>query len=135
MNHKLCFIYSIATVFLLLSCGCTQPEEDTNAPKLEFSPGPCDKAIDRYSVSDIGVRDPVWTNRNTTLEVKAYLNINCDNEIEEGYGRIEDDKIILVYRPAGCKKKCSTCMCIQELRYRIDNIKRKDYEFELLKED
>ena len=98
--------------------------------KLEFSSGPCNTSIDPYDQSNLGIKEVKWLDE-TILEIKAYVSINCMEEIEDGDYRIEGNKIILTYKSPRCKEICAECLCAHELTYKFLNLKRRNYQFEL----
>ena len=94
--------------------------------KLEFSVGECD--LDPYGKEE-GVQETTWLD-NTTLEVKAYVIINCAEEIESGSYELVNDTIILRYICPKCEE-CAKCLCGYELTYTFTHLEQKEYQFEI----
>ena len=93
--------------------------------RLEFSSSECDGSIEDY---DNDIKETKWINDNT-LEITAYVIINCCNEIGKGSYEIVDNKIILKFEDIG-KDECD-CICDSDLTYTFSDIDKKDYQFEL----
>ncbi len=115
---------------ILISGYIKQIQQKTQETVMEFSSGPCDPDISPCDSSELGIKQITWINE-TTLKVKAYVSINCAEEIESGNYEITNDKIILIYKSPRCKDVCANCLCAHELVYNFTNLKRKDYQFEL----
>ena len=108
---------------ILILAGCLQ-----QGPDLKFSAGPCDETIDPYT-SNLGVKDVTWID-DTTLEVTAYVNINCAEEIKGGSFEIYGSRIVLVYNSPQCET-CTFCLCAHKLTYRFTDLEKEEYIFEL----
>ena len=83
-----------------------------------------------FNSSDLGIKEITWIN-DTSLQVKAYVNINCAEKIENTDYEIIDGKIVLIYKSPRCKIFCANCFCTHELVYNFTNLEKKDYQFEL----
>ncbi len=120
-------------MLVVLAAGCVshsaQPE---GPPVLEFSSGPCDQSVDPYDSSAFGIKETKWTGPNE-LEIKAYVSINCAEDIAEGNFIIQDRAITLTYHAPRCTV-CTLCNCAHLLTYRINNLTRTSYEFSLERE-
>ena len=128
-NYILIGIFAI--LFVILVSGCIkQMQQKTQETVMEFSSGPCDPDISPCDSSELGIKQITWINE-TTLKVKAYVSINCAEEIKSGNYEITNDKIILICKSPRCKDACANCLCAHELVYNFTNLKRKNYQFEL----
>lgn len=128
-NHQA--LTSVVLICLItIVAGCNGIQNITNT-KLEFSSGPCDQTVS-YNLSALGVKETFWLNNNT-LQIKAYVKINCAADIKQGNFEIRDDKIILKYASTRCNP-CTSCECTHELTYKLTDLDKKDYEFELKEE-
>jgi|GEM_PF-1441708 len=101
-------------------------------PEGFFEAGPCNDSISPYNQSELGIKETNWLD-NETLQIKAYVSINCAEEIVGGDFEINDDKIILMYASPRCGDDfaCARCMCAHELVYRLSDLEKKEYSFEL----
>lgn len=142
MKTKIDFIIILAILGFVLISGCV--EEKTETPeefciktgtggKLDFfEAGPCDTTIGPYNQSELGIKETNWLD-DKTLHIKAYVSINCAEEITGVDFEINDDKIILVYDSPRCGENftCARCMCAHELTYHFSELEKKEYSFEL----
>jgi len=100
-----------------------------NAIKLEFESGPCDTSIDPYDQASMGVKDVSWVD-DKALQVIAHISLNCAENIGNGGYEVSGNKIILKYKSPQCQT-CAKCMCSHRLTYRLINLEKKDYTFEI----
>ncbi len=117
-------------IIILVGSYIKQTQQKSQEIVMEFASGPCDPKISPYDSSNLGIKEITWID-NTTLQVKAYVSINCVEEIKNGDYDITDDRIILIYKSPRCKDICAKCLCAHELVYNFINLERKDYQFEL----
>jgi len=110
------------------------PCPNASSPVLEFSFGECDQSISPYNTEEHGIKETKWID-NTTLEVKAIVSINCAEEIESGDFEIVGKNIVLVYKSPLCEEICADCMCAHEIKYNFSNLEKKDYTFELKRDE
>lgn len=103
---------------------------DFQNKNLEFSVGECDSSVDAYNKSAQGIKEIEWL-EDSIVQIKAYVSINCAEKIEKGNYEIKEDKIILKYKSSICKLVCAMYNCGRDLVFKIKNLERKDYEFEL----
>ena len=89
-----------------------------------------DPYIDPYDPESLGVKEANWLN-DTTLDIKAYVSINCAETVEKGSYKIVENKLILEYIPSGCDP-CALCKCVSELNYRFTGLTKRPYQFELV---
>ena len=122
------FILGLFVILILIISGYVfytrqAPKEDI---RLEFVSSECQGSpIDG---NEEGVKEVKWINDNT-LEVTAYVIINCCNEIKNGDYEISDNKIVLKYENVG--ENLCNCICGRNLTYTFYNINKKDYQFEI----
>jgi hypothetical protein len=100
--------------------------KNSNSKPFEFSVS--ESKISPYEESNLGIKKVEW--ENNTLNVKAYVAINCAEEITRGNYKLSKDNITLTYTCPKCVI-CTTCMETNELNYKFTNLEKKDYEFEL----
>ena len=112
-----------------------QLEEDSEIEDLEikkediqliFESSECDNSIDPYEDSNLGVKNITWIDSDS-LEVVAYIKINCANSVTSGDFDINQSSITLKYENTECTE-CTSCECAHKLTYRFDNITKKDYK-------
>lgn len=116
----------------------TLPEDepccaDNENIAVEFSSGDCDEGVDPYNPQELGIKEKNWLD-DSTLEVTAYVSVNCADVIEDGDYSIDGDKITLQYFSPDCFEsggECAECMCAHELSYKFSKIVKKNYEFEI----
>jgi hypothetical protein len=99
---------------------------------LEFSYGPCDNNINPFNQSNLGIQETTWLNEST-LQIKSYVSINCEEKIKKGDYTISNNNLILEYNSPRCGgfSPCARCMCAHELVYKIKNLEKKEYQFKL----
>jgi len=114
-----CIILAIA---LLTACHSTQAN-------LEFSFGSCDSSIDD---SNLGVREVEWI-ADRTVVVTAVVSLNCAETVQWGDYEVSGDIVVLKYKSRRCGLRCAECRCAHELIYRITDIDKKAYRFELVR--
>jgi len=87
--------------------------------------------IKEETKSDFGnkILEKKWLDEST-LEIKAKVITNCADEIINGSYEIKENIIILKYTETNNYPKLK-CVCPHELKYKIKEIERKEYEFEL----
>ena len=114
------------------SCGSAYGSANnpvTGPANFEFESGPCDASVDPYDQTSMGVKDVSWIN-DKTLQVTANVSLNCAENIGNGGYEVSGNKIILKYKSPTCET-CAKCMCSHKLTYRLINLEKKDYTFEL----
>jgi len=121
----------IPILLLVFASGCVEEIEDydTSDVTMEFSSGTCDESVSPYDNSQLGIRETNWIGQNT-LEIRAYVSINCAVKIEGSDFAIERDKITLEYLVGTCNP-CTLCNCAHEVKYTFQNIPRRHYTYEL----
>ena len=123
--NKNSFIFGIIAILVLIISGCVLYTQQT--PKgdirLEFVSSKCQGPIDDY---EQGVKESKWIDDNT-LEVTAYVIINCCNEIKNGDYEILENKIILKYENVG--EDLCNCICGHDLTYKFSGLEKEDYQF------
>ena len=121
------FIFGTIAILILIISGCVFYTQQTPKSdiRMEFVSSECQGPIDDY---EQGVQESKWIEDNT-LEVTAYVIINCCNEIKNGDYEILDNKIILKYENVG--EDLCNCICGHNLTYTFHNIDKKDYQFEI----
>ncbi len=117
-------------IFLALLILLFIPRKPTSRAGLEFYASPCNMSISPYNKTNLGIKEIKWLNE-TTLQVKAYISINCAEDIQGGDYEIEGNQITLKYISPKCKEVCAECMCAHELVFKLFNLEKKDYKFEL----
>ena len=113
----------------IANCSADNISCQSNAIKLEFESGPCDAGIDPYDQASMGVKDFSWID-DKALQVTANISLNCAENIGNGGYEISGNKIILKYKSPQCQT-CASCMCSHKLTYKLINLEKKDYTFEL----
>ncbi len=93
------------------------------------SSGDCDGSVDPYDEENLGVQEINWLD-DETLEVKAYVTINCAEDIHDGDYEIWWNEITLWHSYIECTL-CAECLCAHELTYKFSGLNKGDYEFEL----
>ena len=122
----------ILLMFLLVSCRASDivfAPVTKDSVKGELSASACqDSTADK-----IGVKDSKWIDEKT-LEVKAFITMNCAEAIN-GFGfTVSDTGIALTCNIPKCKTCTDKCLCMQELTYKFSNIKsKKTYTYTLNK--
>ena len=71
-----------------------------------------------------------WLDENT-ISVMGKVSINCADEISYGDYRIDGENLILKYHVKEDEEMSASCMCIHELTYVINYIKKKDNEIKI----
>lgn len=97
--------------------------------KFSFESSECNESINPYDDSNLGITKTGWIDENT-LEIEAYVTINCAERILDGNFEINKNKIMLKYDHTHCTI-CTSCMCANKLTYKFQNIEKKEYEFEI----
>ncbi len=144
----LIILLGVLLVLIIFKCDfpysyAPQPKPEVpETAKLSFSVKSCDDLgqtetktleephIDPYDPESLGVKEANWLD-DTTLDIKAYVSVNCAETVKKGSYKIEDDKLVLEYIPSGCDP-CALCMCVSELNYRFTNLEKRPYQFELV---
>ncbi len=119
------FIFGIIIGLILIISGCVLYSQQTSKgeTKLEFISSECQGLINSH---EEGVKETTWKN-DSTLEVTAYVIINCCNEIKNGAYELLDNKITLKFEDAG-NNECD-CICGHNLTYKFSDFEKKDYQF------
>jgi hypothetical protein len=122
MGKKILFLLmGLVTIFFVSSCAT----QSILKPEVDFSSSECQGPISNYKE---GVKSQNWLD-DTTLQIQAYVIINCCNKIEKGNVEIRGNKIILGYFSVG--EDLCNCICGHNLTYTIRNIEKKDYAVNL----
>jgi hypothetical protein len=103
----------------------------TSEINLAFSSSECNYKISPYKESDLGIKEVDWLNRRT-LKVKAYVSINCGEEIAGGNYKLTGKQLLLQYNIPKCTV-CMKCMCARELMYEFQNLPKANYSYELVR--
>jgi hypothetical protein len=88
-------------------------------------------SIDEFNESAFGVKEVSWLD-DTTLYIKAIVDVNCARHIGNGSISIENETLKLGYEIIGEKGLLAECECAYELNYTISNIQKWKYEIELV---
>ena len=116
------------------SCKCIEGKcepvfEDIS---LSYEIKPCGtevtEELNPYDESTLGIKEVNW--KGNILEIKAYVSINCAEEVEKLDYIIDDNKINLLYSVPPCEV-CAECRCVSELIYTFKGLDRKDYDIKL----
>jgi hypothetical protein len=110
-------------------CKCV---EQTLETKMEFTAGECSGSVDPWNQTQMGVNETKWLD-DTTLQVTAFVSINCAETVESGEYALAGNKLTLKYDYTSCTVSgiCANCICAHELAYKFTNLEKKDYEIEL----
>ncbi|MFA6888999.1 MAG: hypothetical protein WC254_05900 [Candidatus Woesearchaeota archaeon] len=136
----------IIIIFLCIITSCT-PDTDSsvlqeyisiNLPVLseetgivtDFTTEACDVSVDPYNLSNMGVQNILWIN-NSTVQISAYISINCADTLTEGKYVINENVIALSYTLNSCQdtNRCMRCSCAQKVVYTIYDIEKQEYMF------
>lgn len=125
----------VALITLQMRNICSLEKEpvfrEPSETSLSFFSAPCiESDADPYSKEDLGIQEINWLN-DTSVEIKTRVNINCGEDIEEGYHEIDGNNVKLMYATSGCNP-CAECLCVSELNYKIDGLEKGEYNFELV---
>ena len=110
------FILILLVAFSL----CTQQPQDW--VRMEFSSRPLPAA------AVLGVTSTEWTGES--LVVKANVNINCHETIENGSYELRYGELYLSFVSEKCEA-CEECTSVHELTYNIKDIPPGNYEVHL----
>ncbi len=128
MNNKI--LYVIALMLALVLVGWSFSNGTFRQPaNLEFSFKDCDDGVSPYEKSQLGVRGKTWLN-DTTLSVKAYVSINCAENITYGTYELNGNNLTLEYKVQS-PNTLTKCMCAREVNYKITALDKMEYIIEL----
>lgn len=114
---------------IIFICGC---QNYTKQDNLIFTTSGCSQE----NMDKDGQIESSWMD-DSTLKVSAIVVINCGESVEEGYYEVTDSTLKLIYKSPKCKLNrepyCKDCLCPEILSYTINNIPKKQYSFELVR--
>ena len=102
---------------------------------MEFSNVSCDlEFIDPYNESQLGVKNITWIDE-TTVNIRAYISLNCAYWIEGAGFHIHNSTISLSYfvgrQKHGTGILMANCICAASLNFTLSNLEPGEYNFEL----
>ncbi|RLF57567.1 MAG: hypothetical protein DRN27_07530 [Thermoplasmata archaeon] len=126
----------IVLVFIMtiVYSGCL---EDTIETELNFSYEECttlteyDNETGLYTVNwEDEINRTIWID-NSSLNILAYVTINCADSLIEGSYRIINETLLLYYTIQSSPFNAK-CMCTHILYYNFTNLEKRDYQFRLV---
>jgi len=105
----------------------------SNKDNFSFNSGPCDDFGDTHDQSKLGIKEAIWKD-NHTLNIKAYVSVNCILEIIGGDYEIIDDNLVLKYKTYNPDQgMIAFCNCVHQLNYNFTNLRMEDYQFAIIR--
>jgi hypothetical protein len=95
--------------------------------RFSASVDPCQGIIRHFKDSIEEIR---WLD-DTTLVVKVYVIITCQNKIENIDYEFINDRIILKFQEVG--NSMANCVCAHNVIYNFTNLRKREYKLELIK--
>jgi len=128
---------AIAVIIIILVAAAIMLFKTDQPANLVFSAKACDKSINAFNSSQMGIQEKTWLD-DTTLLVRANIGINCGESIKNfGDYRASGNTappnyLVLYYKVNPCNLQgvlntCMDCICAHELSYKISNLPQKDY--------
>jgi len=105
-------------------------EEPAEEMSFDYIVSECDKAIDAYDISRMGIKSIKWIS-DSQVKITAYISMNCAESIKKSDYEIDGSTLYLTYAIDHCKE-CATCMCAKKITFVIDGITKKKYEYNLV---
>ena len=160
MKNKAIGILIIFSCFIIGISGCLEPGDEDHSGKVEISEVQkeincskiftldfltdcCDiEQVDPFNESELGIQNITWLN-DSTVQITAYVSINCAFWIEGGGFNMYNNSITLNYFVGqnysidainGTEYDSylvANCFCVSYLSYTLSNIESKDYNFTL----
>ncbi len=110
-------------ILIVFFFGCYGPEP-AGELEMQFESSGCKKNFNANKTIE-----QKWLDE-ATLQIKVFVSLNCADKIIEGDLDIKGNKMVLSLLESDNYPKLK-CTCLQEAKYTIHNLQKRDYEIEL----
>lgn len=127
---KACILTVLMLSAAILFSGCSDSGPQASRPEIRLEFYSVASPVPSSQKAEYGIKESKWLD-NKTLQVSALVKLNCGQSVESGDYELTGGKILLKYKVRPCDKACTDYECPFKITYRFNDIKKKDYTYEL----